>query len=131
MKIELLPGESPVDTWNIMYLPDSGNKYNGKLTITNQRLIYDVRFDADAAPSMPGEMYARWKKEGYVEIFKSEIRQVNVEKTVMVKKVTIILADGSEHTFNYGVLNIDKVVAAIGYDNVSLSAHASNDGQQA
>ncbi len=113
MKIELLPSESAIDTWNILYLPPGGGKYNGKLTITNKRLLYDARFDAAAEGFLPEEMFKKWGKEGYVEIFKSDIREINVEKSVLVKKAIITLADGTKHTFNYGVLNIDKVVAAL------------------
>jgi hypothetical protein len=113
MKIELLPSESAIDTWSILYMPPGGGKYNGKLTITNKRLLYDTRFDVSAKGSLPDDMYTKWGKEGYVEIFKSDIREVNVEKSVLVKKAIITLSDGTKHTFNYGVLNIDKVVAAI------------------
>lgn len=115
MKIDLLPAETPIDTWSIVYMPAQGGRYNGKLTITNKRLLYDARFDVSAKDVLPQNIYTKWQKEGYVEILKTDIRQISVEKTVMVKKASITLADGSEHTFNYGVLNIDKVVAAIEY----------------
>jgi hypothetical protein len=116
MKIELLPAESAINTWSILYVPPGGGKYNGKLTITNKRLLYDTRFDVAAKGLLPDAMYAKWGKDGYVEIFKSDIKAVSVEKTVLVKKAIVILADGTRHTFNYGVLNIDKVVAAIEND---------------
>ena len=45
MKITLQPGETAIDTWSIFYLPPNGGKYNGKLTVTNQRLLYDAMFD--------------------------------------------------------------------------------------
>ncbi len=109
----MLPSESAINTWSILYVPPGGGKYNGKLTITNKRLLYDTRFDESARGLLPDEMYAKWGKDGYVEIFKSDIKAVKVEKSVLVKKAIITLADGTRHTFNYGVLNIDKVVAAI------------------
>ena len=113
MKFDLLPLESAIDTWSILYLPPGGGKYSGKLTITNKRLLYDTRFDVDAKGLLPDDMYIKWGREGYVEIFKSDIIDLIVEKTVLVKKAIITLSDGTKHTFNYGVLNIDKVVAAI------------------
>ena len=48
-----------------------------------------------------------------VEIKKSAIREVLVEKTASAKNAIVVLSDGSRHTFNYGALNIDKVVEAI------------------
>ena len=42
MNITLQPGETKIDTWTLLYLPPNGGKYNGKLTITNQRLLYDA-----------------------------------------------------------------------------------------
>ena len=48
MKIELQPGETKIDTWTLLYTPPGGGKYNGKLTITNQRLLYDAKYDVSA-----------------------------------------------------------------------------------
>jgi hypothetical protein len=39
LKINLQPGEASIDTWSLLYLPPNGGKYNGKLTVTNQRLL--------------------------------------------------------------------------------------------
>ncbi|MEO5946399.1 MAG: hypothetical protein ABIP79_06245 [Chitinophagaceae bacterium] len=39
MKIEMQPNETKIDTWTILYIPPNGGRYNGKLTITNKRLI--------------------------------------------------------------------------------------------
>jgi len=113
MKIELLPAESTIDTWTIIYTTPEGGKYNGKLTITTQRLLYDARLDVSAKAFLPETMLAKWKRDGYLEIKKSDIKDMLVEKTLLAKKATLTLADGSKHTFNYGVLNIDKVVEAI------------------
>ena len=113
MKIELLPAESAIDTWTILYNPPGGGNYNGKLTITNKRLLYDARFDVAAKGSLPEAMYSKWGHDGYLEINKADIKELNVEKSLLAKKAILTLADGSVHTFNYGVLNIDKVVAAI------------------
>jgi hypothetical protein len=113
MKIELLPAESAIDTWTILYSPQGGGNYSGKLTITNKRLLYDARVDMSAKGLLPEPMYSKWVHEGYLEINKSDIKELNVEKSLLAKKAILTLVDGSIHTFNYGVLNIDKVVAAI------------------
>jgi hypothetical protein len=51
--------------------------------------------------------------EGYLEINKADIKDVQVEKFLFAKKAIVTLADGSKHTFNYGALNVDRVAEAI------------------
>ena len=50
---------------------------------------------------------------GYLEINKADITDVQAEKSFLAKKAIVTLNDGSKHVFNYGMLNIDKVVEAI------------------
>ena len=45
MDITLRDGESKIDTWTLLYLPPGGGKFNGKLTVTTKRLLYDAKFD--------------------------------------------------------------------------------------
>ena len=113
MKIELQPNETKIDTWTILYIPPNGGKYNGKLTITNKRLLYDAKFDVSAKGLLSEALFIKWGSEGYLEINKSDITVVQVEKSFLAKKAILTLTDGSKHTFNYGALNIDKVVVAI------------------
>ncbi len=113
MKIELQPGESRIDTWSILYTPPGGGKFNGKLTVTNKRLIYDAKYDVSARGLISEAMFIKWGSEGYLEIHKRDILNIEVKKEFLAKKAILTLADGTIHTFNYGVLNIDKVAEAI------------------
>jgi hypothetical protein len=113
MKIELQPNETKIDTWSILYSPPGGGKYNGKLTITNKRLLYDAQFDVSAKGLLSEAMFAKWGSEGYLEINKTDIKDVEVEKNFLAKKAIVVLSDNSKHVFNYGALNVDKVVEAI------------------
>lgn len=113
MKIELQPGEEKIDTWTILYIPPGGGKYNGKLTITNRRLLYDAKYDVSAKGLLSEALFIKWGSEGFLEINKSEISKVDVEKSFLAKKAIVTLKDGSKHTFNYGALNVDKVAEAI------------------
>ena len=110
---ELLPDEQVIDTWTLLYSPPGGGKYNGKLTITNKRLLYDAKYDVSAKGLLAEAMFIKWGSEGYLTINKSEITDVQVEKSFLAKKAILTLSDGSKHIFNYGALNIDKVVTAI------------------
>jgi hypothetical protein len=113
MKLELQPGEEKIDTWTILYIPPGGGKYNGKLTITNKRLLYDAKFDVSAKGLISEALFIKWGSEGYLEIDKTDIKAVQVEKSFLSKKVIVTLTDDSKHTFNYGALNVDKVAEAI------------------
>ena len=31
---DMQPGETPIGTWTLFYIPPEGGKYNGKLTVT-------------------------------------------------------------------------------------------------
>ena len=106
--MELQPGETAIDTWTLIYTPPGGGNYNGKLTVTNRRLLYDAKFDA----SLIG-MLGNYAASGQLVIDKADISNVEVQKKFLSKKAILTLADGSVHIFNYGAMNIDKVVAAI------------------
>ena len=109
----LLPEETVIDTWTLLYTPPGGGKYNGKLTITNKRLLYDAKYDVSAKGLLSEALFIKWGSEGFLEINKTDITDVQVEKSFLAKKAILTLTDGSKHIFNYGALNIDKVVAAI------------------
>lgn len=107
------PDEKKIDTWSILYIPPNGGKYNGKLTITNKRLLYDARFDVSAKGLLSEALFTKWGSEGFLEISKADIKDVQVEKSFLAKKAIVTLTDDSKHTFNYGALNVDKVAEAI------------------
>lgn len=113
MNITLQPGENKIDTWTLFYLPPGGGKYNGKLTVTNLRLLYDAQFDASFKGMVAEALTIKWGSEGYMEIDKKDIQSVEVQKKLLSKRAILTLTDGSVHTFDYGALNIDKCVAAI------------------
>lgn len=108
MEITLQPGEAPIDTWTLFYVPPQGGKYSGKLTVTNKRLLFDAKFDA----SLIGVLGHRAARGG-LEIDKDDISEVELKKSFFSKKAIVTLADGSQHVFDYGAMNIDKCAEAI------------------
>lgn len=106
--IDMDPGETAIDTWTLFYVPPEGGKFNGKLTITNRRLLYRATDDA----SFAGVLRNRAAR-GFLEIGKDEISDIAVHKKLLSKKAVVTLADGSVHTFDYCAMNIDKCVAAM------------------
>lgn len=109
----LQPGENAIDTWTIFYTPPGGKKFNGKLTVTNRRLIYRTLYDAAYNPASYHVTFDKEDKDIIYYINKTDIASVDVQKSFLAKKVIITLTDGTKHEFNYGVLSVDKLVAAI------------------
>ena len=112
-KFQLEPGESEIDSWTILYVPPKGGKYNGKLTVTNKRLLYDAKFDVSFGGMIEEALFVKFGSEGYVVIPKDRIKNTEVKKSLFSKKVILTLDNGEVHTFDYGALNVDKVAEAI------------------
>lgn len=113
MKIDMMPNETVIDTWTILYETPTGGKYNGKLTVTNRRLLYDAKFDVSAKGLVDEALFIKWGSEDFVVIPKERIKGVEVSKSMFAKKVILTLDNDSKHTFNYGMLNVEPVATAI------------------
>lgn len=116
MTLSLEAGEITIDTWAIQYISPSGHKSNGKLTITNKRLIY-IETLGIVSETTGLEMFEQDGKHDLLVIKKTSIKELMVEKNLLSQNAVILLPDGSRHTFNYGSLNIDRLVNAI-HDNL-------------
>ncbi len=108
MTIELRPGRTGDRHMDALLFAPGGGKYNGKLTVTNQRLLYDAKLDASLLGVLSNHLV-----EGRLAIEKDAITGIEVERKLFSKKAILTLADGSRHVFDYGAMNIDKCVAAI------------------
>ena len=51
---------------------------------------------------------------GYLEIPQASIRSVEVQRSLLKKRVLVTVDDGGCHTFDYGALSVEKIAAAIG-----------------
>lgn len=113
MKLELLTGEEKLNTWTLLYRSPKGDQYNGKLTVTNLRLIYDAQFDVSAKGIVEESIFYKFGSEAYIVIPKNKITFIEPQKSFFSKKVIITLDNNERHTFSYGMLNIDPVIKAI------------------
>ncbi len=112
--IELQSGESILHEQVLFYVPETGHKLNGKLTVTNQRILYEAKYDASLVGTIKASLVFTWGSDyGMLEIPKSMITGVTVEKKLLSKKVIVSLSDGSKHTFDAGALGIDKAAETI------------------
>ncbi|MEO7445111.1 MAG: hypothetical protein ABIT96_07555 [Ferruginibacter sp.] len=117
MTLLLEPGEIKKDTWAIQYISPACLRYNGKLTITNRRLVFTAKLNEYVNQSIADVLLEKDVKENLLVIIKADIKDLKVENNQLSKKAIVILNDGSRHTFNYGSLNIDRLVDAI-HDNL-------------
>jgi hypothetical protein len=110
--IELEPGEQELGDWTLNYLPPSGGRYTGKLTVTDRRLLFDAKFDTSLTGTLR-ELVVVGGSYGYLSIPKDRIRSIDVKSSMLKKKVEVTLDDDGVHTFDYGMLSVAKVAEAI------------------
>lgn len=113
MKFDMQQEEKVINTWTVIYSNEKGVKYNGKLTVTNKRLLYDAKFDITTRGLIEESLFVKWGSEEYIVIPKNRIRKIEVSKKLFAKKAIITLDDESQHMFNYGMLNIDPIAKAL------------------
>ncbi|MGA2669753.1 MAG: hypothetical protein ABSF32_12700, partial [Ignavibacteria bacterium] len=73
-KFTLDPGETEIGNWTILYVPPKGGKYNGKLVVTNKRLLYDAKFDVSFSGMIEEALFVKFGSEGFVVIPKDRIK---------------------------------------------------------
>jgi hypothetical protein len=112
-KFNLDPGEKELHNQTLFYEPPKAGKYNGKLIITDKRLLFDAKINMSASGMLEEVFFIKSGSEGFIEIPKNRIAHTEVQKSTFAKKVIVTTDDGNKHTFNSGMLNIDKAADAI------------------
>jgi hypothetical protein len=111
--MELQQNERLIDIWKLLYRAPDGNRYTGKLTVTSRRLVYDAEIDVSVKDKIDEALFIKWGSENFVVIPRERIRAMEVSKKFFSKKVILTLDNGSKHTFDHGMLDIDPVARAI------------------
>ncbi len=109
----LLDGEKLIDKWTILYKPHGGGTYNGKLYVTDKRLLYDAQFDASVKGVLNEALFYQFGSQMFVAIPKDEITSVDVKSSFLKKQIILTLKNGETHIFDYGMLSVKKVAEAI------------------
>lgn len=84
MKIALQPNETTIDTWSINYMSPDGKIAIGKLTVTNQRVLFLPQHDID---SLSLSIY---HKDRMVILSKTDIKEVSTKKISFPKKYWLL-----------------------------------------
>ena len=117
------------DTWIINYEPTGGGRLTGKLTVDEEKLTFVALYDSSNATiikSILGAVGSFVASGGHVAYIrnnegsmtitlpKSEIKNTTTKKSMMAKRVIVTMKDRQEFVFNYGMLPVAKIAAAIG-----------------
>lgn len=111
MNTDVLPSERIINTWNIKYQTTNGYKINGKLTVTNIRLLYDsARINSD---NTHNGLLKKLGNEDFLIIQKNKIKSIKIEKSFLTNKIILELNNDSKIVFDYGIFKLKKLLLAI------------------
>ncbi|MBR57511.1 MAG: hypothetical protein CMH54_05555 [Myxococcales bacterium] len=111
--IEMATGEETLGEWTLNYVPPVGGRYTGKLQVTNHRLLFDAQFDTSVSGTLGELLVTGGGPHGYLSIPRSAISRVDVKTSFFKKKVVVMVGEQQAHTFDYGMLSVKKIAAAI------------------
>lgn len=113
MAFELQPGEEIIDTWPLLYSPPGGGEYDGRCTVTNQRIMYSSNLGQEIKKTLAEFINPSTGTREWLAIPKERIIVIETSKTYREKRVILTLDNGQRHEFSYGALNIDRLVEAM------------------
>jgi hypothetical protein len=114
--------------WAINYLPEEGGRYTGKLKVTdeavtfislyessNKTIVKAIFLDVGTFAAAGGHTVYRYSndQEAKVELPTAEIAGVKAAKKGLMKQAVVTMTDGQSFVFDYGMLSVKKLVAAI------------------
>jgi len=107
--LELQDGEELIDNWTLNLIPPDDSRYTGTLYVTNQRLLFEAKFD-NSTLNLLGPI----KVNGDMLVLeKSNIRSIEKQTGFFKKKIIVELEDGQACTFDYGMLSVDSLYDAV------------------
>lgn len=116
------------ETWTINYEPQGGGRFTGKLTVDGESLSFVSLYDSSNAviaksiAGVVGSMAATGGSLAYVKnndaemtvtLPKSDIKSTEVKSKFLAKRVIVTMNNDQQFVFNYGMLSVAKLAAAI------------------
>jgi hypothetical protein len=115
-------------SWTVNYLPQEGGRYTGSLEVREDGLYFDTLYESsnktivkaiflDTATfaAAGGHTVYRYSNDekAVVELPAAEIIGVEAAKKGMTKRVVVTMRDNEQFVFDYGMLSVKKLAAAI------------------
>lgn len=114
--------------WTINYLPEEGGRYTGKLTVTDEKLLFAslyessnktivkaIFLDVGSFAAAGGHNVYRYSNddEARVDLPVAEIARVEATKKGLTKRAVVTMNGGEQFVFDYGMLSVKKLVETI------------------
>lgn len=114
--------------WTINYLPEEGGRYTGKLTVTDEKLLFAslyessnktivkaIFLDVGSFAAAGGHNVYRYSNddEARVDLPAAEIARVEATKKGLMKRAVVTMNGGQQFVFDYGMLSVKKLVETI------------------
>ncbi len=116
------------DSWTLNYVPSEGGRYTGTLEVTssglrfetlyessNKTIVKAIFLDVTTFAAAGGHSVYRYSNDetATVELPAAEITGARATKKKMMKQAVVTMANGEEFVFDYGMLSVKNLVAAI------------------
>jgi len=116
------------ESWSINYIPAEGGRFTGKLEVgaeglrfeslyesSNKTVIKAIFLDVSSFAAAGGHTVYRYSNDetAIVELPSEEISAVKAVKKGLMKRVVVSMSNGEEFVFDYGMLSVKNLVAAI------------------
>ena len=114
--------------WAINYLPEEGGRYTGVVTVTdelvsfkslyessNKTIVKAIFLDVGSFAAAGGHTVYRYSndQEARVDLPAAEIATVEAAKKGLLNRAVVSMKNGETFVFDYGMLKVKKLVAAI------------------
>ena len=115
-------------SWKINYLPPEGGRYTGELVVDDSGLTFETIFessnktilkaiflDVSTFAAAGGHTVYRYSNDdaATVELPATDIASVKAAKKGLMKRAVITMKNDEEFVFDYGMLSVQNLVAAI------------------
>lgn len=116
------------DSWTVNYLPVDGGRLTGKITVASSEVRFEAMYDSSTKEIVKGILGAAGSfaaSGGHLAYIKdsgsdlsivlprSEISTAEQVKKGLMKRAVITMSNGSQFTFDYGMLSPKKLVSAL------------------
>lgn len=116
------------DSWTINYIPAEGGRYTGKLEVdadgvrfetlyesSNSTIVRAIFLDVSTFAAAGGHTVYRYSNDdtATVNLPAGDIASAKATKHRLMKRAEITMANGEEFVFDYGMLSVKNLVAAI------------------